>query len=88
MQAELAQLASPHQDLLYCPSYMDSTEQTPGMWNETQKKKNEKKKKNHKTRVLRGSVFLGEVRREKIVGEGEFFFVFSSAISVFMVFVA
>lgn len=69
MQAELAHLASPHKDPRYCPSHMNSTKMTPPILNGKEEKR--------WGRVVQGSVFLGEVRREKLAGEGEVFF-FSS----------
>lgn len=66
MQAELAHLASPHKDPRYCPSHMNSTKMTPQILNGEEEKR--------WGRVVQGSVFLGEVRREKLAGEGEVFF--------------
>lgn len=39
MQAELAHLASPHKDLRYCPSHMNSTKMTPPTLKEKEKEK-------------------------------------------------
>lgn len=38
--------------------------------------------------MVQGSVFLGEVRREKLAGEGEVFFFSSPILRVYVVFVA
>lgn len=75
MQAELAHLASPHKDPHYCPSHMNSTKMTPQFLNEEKKRKDG-------GRVVQGSVFLGEVRREKSAGEGEGVFFSSSILCV------
>lgn len=71
MQAELAHLASPHKDPRYCPSHVNSTKMTPLILNGKEEKR--------WGRAVQGSVFLGEVRREKLAGESEVFY-FSSPV--------
>lgn len=74
MQAELAHLASPHKDPRYCPSHMNSAKMTPPILNGREEER--------WGREVQGSMFLGEVRREKLAGEGEVCFFSPSILRV------
>ena len=66
MQAELAYLLSPNKDLWSCPSCMNSIKMTFLTL--------EAKRKRMWATSVQGSMFWGEVRREKLGGDDEVFF--------------
>lgn len=73
MQAELAHLASPHKDLRYCPSHMNSTKMTPPTLKEKEKEK--------VGRRSSGKCVLGRGQKGEVSwwGWGWFFFLPSTA---------